>query len=398
MKAQNVVVKKIIQCCIVSFIVLQFLSHDACASPQAAYRHNKSGIEKLNRKDFQGAINDFKAAHLYSPADKKIKKNLAIAYNNYGFHLMSQGLSKRAIEQFENALSFDSDNPYTLYNLGQVYYNVQNIQKARLYLNKAHSLKPDFQGLQNLLGRINNEESVERSFRKYETMHFVIAYSSDVPVDKLSYIRTYLEEGYGRVGMLLNHYPKKKVVALLYSEADYGALLGNRPHWAMAIFDGKVRIPMNKFKYTNEDVIKIIYHEYAHAVVFDIVGKNCPVWLKEGIASKAEDFVVAKDRDLIRRYIERFGIKPVREIPADFLHLKDAQLTTAMYIESYTLVDFIMKRVGNSGLRTVLDYLRTGTDIERALEQVFGEQFESIENKWKRYLLDGYGVKALRYH
>jgi len=162
----------------------------------------------------------------------------------------------------------------------------------------------------------------------------------------------------------------------------------------MAIFDGKLRIPVNKFKYTDQDVIKIVYHEYAHALVHEITKGNCPLWLNEGIASKAEDFVEMRDRDLIKKYISHFGIRPIRQIPQDFSHMKDMNMVTLMYIESYLLVDFIVKRVGNSGLKNILEYLGMGMSAESALEKVFGDNFDKFEDKWKRFIVEEYGIRS----
>ena len=366
----------------------------AFCSDEAAYKYNESGLNKLRNNNYQGAINDLKTAHLYSPANNNIKKNLSIAYNNYAFYLMNNGNPGLAIEKFEQALNFDQGNPFTLYNIGQAYYRIQDMKKAKVYLSKAYALKPELKGLRELLDKVSGEEKVEKSFGKYETMHFVIAYSSDLPVNKLSYIRTYLEEGYGRVGMFLDQYPANKVIAILYSENNYDQLLHRRPHWTMAIFDGKLRIPVNKFKYTDQDVIKIVYHEYAHALVHEITKGNCPLWLNEGIASKAEDFVEMRDRDLIKKYISHFGIRPIRQIPQDFSHMKDMNMVTLMYIESYLLVDFIVKRVGNSGLKNILEYLGMGMSAESALEKVFGDNFDKFEDKWKRFIVEEYGIRS----
>ncbi|MFH1767595.1 MAG: tetratricopeptide repeat protein [Candidatus Omnitrophota bacterium] len=378
------------------FIACFFAGSAESSSKQAAYEYNEKGLKKLAAKDYDGAIADLKTARMYDPSNDNIRKNLAVAYNNYGFYLMKSDRLPFAAEKFEAALYYDDNNPYTLYNLGQVYYRLQNIAKAKEYLGKAYELKPSIRGLKDLYAKVNNEIKAEESFEKLETMHFIIAYAGQMAQDKFSYIRTYLEEAYGRVGMLLEHYPKNKTVAILYSEDSYNGLLHNKPHWTMAIFDGKVRIPVNKFKYSNQDVIAIIYHEYAHVLVSELAKGKCPLWLNEGIASKAEEYAVAKDKETIRRYFDKFGIVPFRKIPGNFMNIKDANIVKLLYMESYLLVDFISHRGGNTALRTILDYLGRGVPVDKALCLVMQSSLDDFERDWRGYIMEKYGFGQLR--
>lgn len=186
--------------------------------------------------------------------------------------------------------------------------------------------------------------------------------------------------------MFLNHYPQKKVPVILYSESDYNRLLKNKPPWAMAIFDGKIRIPVNKYRYSLQDVIRFIYHEYAHALVFEITRGNCPLWLNEGIASKAEDFVAPRQRDIFYFYFKKFGIISLSNIPANFTQIKDVKLATLMYIESYLLVEFILKQVGKSGLKKILVYLGQKMHIKDAIKNVIGKNFHLFAQEWEKYI------------
>ena len=85
--------------------------------------------------------------------------NLGIAYNNYGFSLMKKGDWRGAIEKYEDALFYDPDNAFTLYNLGQAYYSVQDMTKAKERLEKAKKLGATFPGLDGLLhvSELSNE-------------------------------------------------------------------------------------------------------------------------------------------------------------------------------------------------------------------------------------------------
>jgi len=386
--------KRLPAICLLIFLV--FISEGAFSSPEAAYKYNEEGLKKIKQGDFEGAINAFKSANLYEPSNKAILTNLAVAYNNYGFALMKNGQLNKAIQNLEKAVYYEPGNAYALYNLGQAYYNAQNMPGASRCLERAVKLNPDLQGALALLNKINGESSVEDNFERTETMRFIIASARDIPVASFSYIRTYLEEAYGRIGMFLGYYPKNKIVVVLYSESNYDAMLKGRPHWALAAFDGKVRIPVNRFKYTNDEVIKIIYHEYAHAVLYELAREKCPLWFQEGIAGKAEDFATPKNKGLVRKYIDKFGLMPITAIPSDFTSIKDVNRATALYIESYLIVDFIIRKKGYAGIKNIINYLKDGYAIEKAISIIFQEDLSSFEKMWIRYVIEEYSVDSLK--
>jgi tetratricopeptide (TPR) repeat protein len=384
----------------IKFITLVFILFCAVGiafgSQEAAYNYNQRGLVKLKKGDYNGAVEDFKIAYRYLPDNKEIRYNLGAAYNNYGFYLLNKNQIKTAIEKFEAAYYYDPRNVYTLYNLGQAYYQIQNLVKAKECLEKAYKIDPKVKGLAGLLEKVRRESVVEKKFDKINSAHFIVSVSSGVTLERLSYIKIYLEDAYGRVGMLLNYYPKNRVVAVLYSNNDYDNLLYNRSPWALALFDGKVRIPANKKEYTNEYLKKIIYHEYAHALVYDMVKNNCPLWLNEGIASVAESLVVPVNQKLFKKYIEGIGFIPFGNLPNDFAAIKNKEMAVLAYAEFHLLVDFIIKRKELGGLRQILAYLRAKKNIVYAVQKVFGLSMADFEKSWMAYISDRYNVKKIK--
>lgn len=384
---------------LVVLAVLSLIAPDRAlsSSDEAAYKYNNEGLELSKAGDYEGAIEAFKQARRYLPANDNVRKNLIIAYNNYGGYFINEGEFYRAIEQFEKAYYYDEAYPYTLYNLGQAYYLVQNMRKAEEYLERVYEIDPSIKGLKGLLEKVKKESGVEGGFSTNETLHFIMALSPGISIDASSYLRVNLEDAYGRVGMLLNHYPDKKTIVVLYSEKDYDSLLGGRAWWVLALYDGKMRIPTGKLKYTRDEVVRIIYHEYAHAVAHDIAGSGVPVWLQEGIATKAETFVTPKDKGELKRYLNSYGFIPLSRMPASFANIKDHNVVTLLYLESYLLVEYIILRGGYRGLHDILLELGKGEHIDMAIASVLGEDMPAFEKGWERYLRSEFGLNELKY-
>jgi len=379
---------------ILSIAVLLSMASPSFSSEKAAYRYNKEGMEYMNAGKYQKAIESFKTAQNYMPSNETIVKNLMVAYNNYGFQLKQGGELYLAIEQFENALFYDERSPYTHYNLGQAYYLTQDITKAKQNLEAALRLKPDLEGARRLLSKIKREEQVETKFQTINTMHFIIGFSEFAPIDEVSYVKTYLEEAYGKIGIFLDYYPTQKTVVILYPEGAYDQVVKGKPQWSHGVFDGKIRLPASKYKYSTEDVVRIIYHEYAHVVLSGLTRGNCPNWFNEGIASKAEDYAHYRDREIIQKYIERFGLVPIPDIPGNLGSIRDRQKATLMYIESYLVIEYILKRAGNSGLQLILKALRNGYSLRNAIESLFKESLENFNRKWYRFVIDEFRIST----
>ncbi|HNX90672.1 MAG TPA: hypothetical protein PKG81_02320, partial [Candidatus Omnitrophota bacterium] len=98
------------------FILCLILKNtSAFSDEQAAYQYNQKGIECMQAGRFEEAIEALKTAHRYLPSNETVKRNLCIAYNNYGFSLMKKGDYSSAIEQYENAIYYGVDIAYTYY-------------------------------------------------------------------------------------------------------------------------------------------------------------------------------------------------------------------------------------------------------------------------------------------
>ncbi|MBF0493834.1 MAG: tetratricopeptide repeat protein [Candidatus Omnitrophica bacterium] len=378
-----------------SLILSVLFCGEANGKENSGWTENERGVKYLKSGRYKEAIEALKAARRYLPTNESILRNLMAAYNNYGFELMKNGQMQEAIDEFQTALYYDSTSPYTYYNLGQAYYQNQQLDKAKEALIKANQMSPDMKGIKDLLERVKTEMTKEKRYQKIETEHFVMAFDTDVDEGQISYIRTYLEEAYGRIGTFLDYYPETKAVVLLHSEAAYDAAVSDKPDWAIAAFDGKIRIPVNKFKGATEDVVKIIYHEYAHVVVRCIIGdKLVGSWLSEGIASKAEENAGVKDMNLVRKYIERFGFVHIKDLPEDFNKISNPNKAVEMYMEAYLIVDYIIYTYGENSLKDILYAIKDGDDIPSAIEKVTGKTVESLEQDCKEYIEDKYAIKT----
>ncbi|HEY6504287.1 MAG TPA: tetratricopeptide repeat protein [Chitinophagaceae bacterium] len=128
------------------------------------------GNAKQQKRDFQGAFEDYSRAYLYDTSDMTILNNMATvldelgrvdeclqylqkviqrdptfvgAYVNVGFQYTKLQRYKEAIVYFDKALSLQKDEPLTLNNRGLARYHLKDYTGALEDINKSLALYPD---------------------------------------------------------------------------------------------------------------------------------------------------------------------------------------------------------------------------------------------------------------
>ncbi|MBW1867106.1 MAG: tetratricopeptide repeat protein, partial [Deltaproteobacteria bacterium] len=110
--------------------------------------------------EFAPAANNL--SYLLANQDKELDEALALAQiakeklpddpgvmDTLGWILYKKGLYDSAINEFTDSLGKITDNPTIHYHLGMAYYKKQNLEKARIQMEKALSLAPSFDGVEN---------------------------------------------------------------------------------------------------------------------------------------------------------------------------------------------------------------------------------------------------------
>lgn len=363
---------------------------------QDAYEYNEKGIKLMQQGNFADAIANLKTANSYSPQDERIRHNLSNALSNYANNLLGQGYNQGAIEQFEQALYYDPNNTFALFKLAMLYYNDQKLIKAKEYFQRLRQLNSSIPQVEAMLQKLNNEINVESDLRSLDTIHFIIVVSPGADINQVSNIRIHLENAYSRISALLNHYPSRKTTAIIYPNPNAAAAFANTPHWTAAVFDGKLRIPTFQAGADDSIIAKIIYHEFAHALLFDLVGNRCPSWLNEGFAVNCEESISSKDPRFYKAYVEKFGITPLSQIPADFSSIGNINVAHIIYMESFFAVKFIINKAGWSGFNNLLKELNQGSDINSALLKIIGINWDGLNKEVLYYIKSNLGLSEVK--
>ena len=115
------------------FLVLLFFSRGICKTE--ADVHLGKGMDYINKGDYQRAIEEFNRAI-------SIDSEYVDAYCGIGIAYLNQKNYEKAIESFEKATVLDPDEPIAYYLLGKAYEEIMNYEKAISAWNKFLALRP----------------------------------------------------------------------------------------------------------------------------------------------------------------------------------------------------------------------------------------------------------------
>ena len=206
------------------------------------------------------------------------------------------------------------------------------------------------------------------------SMHFRVEFEGrPAPSDVLEALSV-LEVAYDSLCHLFDFHPENKMHLVLYESSEYQGV-GPRPEWVGAIFDGKLRIPVNVM--TRREIYRpMFFHELTHAFVRAMTRHHVPLWVNEGIAQVID--------------ASRTGMaKPEGDAPSlaslstPFVNENSTSTAIKLYWYSQAMVERLLAR--NASLihfRDFIQSLRTLSDNE-ALQKFYGVTAQQLLDEVK---------------
>lgn len=132
-------------------------------------------------------------------------------------------------------------------------------------------------------------------------------------------------------------------------------------------------------------------HELAHIIFREMVGfdnPGIPLWLDEGVASYQQQ-ETSFDRLGLADKIKQGNFITLDELNKfDAVVLKTTNRVDLFYLESYSLVKYLIAEFGKDKFVHFCQDMRDRKDLARALRLVYGfNNLSDFESSWKRYIL-----------
>ena len=273
---------------------------------------------------------------------------------------MQQSAAKEAFEKHE-ALIIETNECLEMAEWNCAEKNVRALLKET----------PDDQNLQlHLAGILFEQERYEDCI----SMHFRVEFEGRPARKDIMEALAVLEVAYDSLCHLFDFHPENKMSLVLYESSQYQGI-GPRPEWVGAVFDGKLRIPVNVMAY-REIYRPMFFHELTHAFIRAMTRHHVPLWVNEGIAQVID----ASRTGMARPDTEAPNIEA---LTTPFINENNTGAAVKLYWYSQAMVERLLAR--NADLvhfRKFIQDMRTlGND--EALKKYYGVTAQQLLDEVK---------------
>jgi len=208
--------------------------------------------------------------------------------------------------------------------------------------------------------------------------HFTISFEGPKQSDLAERALESLDRAYWRVGDALNSYPADPVPVVLYTTEEFRDVT-RAPMWAAGAYDGTIRVPMRGALDKQEELDRVLAHEFAHALIRSLAPRNVPTWLNEGVAA-------ALERESMAWALERVqaagGPAPLAALTRSFGNLSGPQAELA-YATSALAARTLLDVNGGVAMSNLLRDLGHGEPLASAFEHRMNESLERFSDRFR---------------
>ncbi len=219
-------------------------------------------------------------------------------------------------------------------HMAGILFEQERYQECIRYIE---SLNFKHKDLDYLVEKSNALEQELKNLGVEKSMHFRLEFDGGPSKKDVMEALAVLEVAYDSISNLFDFLPENKISIVLYQEEEYQGT-GPRPDWVAAVFDGKLRVPVNMMAY-REVYRPVLFHELTHSFVRAMTHANVPCWMNEGIAQVIDGSHNNEERPV--------GAYPtVESLRKSFVKEKDSATVKKLYWFSRRMVEELLWRDG----------------------------------------------------
>ncbi|MBU0754778.1 MAG: tetratricopeptide repeat protein [Planctomycetes bacterium] len=387
-----------------------------CAGEEDPVDLNNEAVRLLEEGHFDQSIRKLTRALQLDPDSERILANLAAAYVKRGVDAGEDGNLFTAVEDIRTALKRTPKNIQYRYFLAVYLYRLGELPMAEEEINRALALSPTgdlslkirklkgnilylgdrldealtlFQALQfsypkeveaeRMIQKIQRELAIQRDYHRDLSNFFKLLYDEKA-LDLNESLLMLLEKERSSVCADLNYFPRTRITVIIYRPDDFNAVTDSEG-WVGGLFDRKIRIPLTASNQQVETIAQVVRHEYTHVIVYELA-PGCPSWINEGLACY-EQYTLGQGEKRLHDWMAHGG-KPISfdDIPFSFMETGDPDIVRQYYLQSHSMMEFLISRYGLGKIRLLLRELNKNGDWKDAFQRAYNRSFDVVEEDW----------------
>lgn len=237
--------------------------------------------------------------------------------------------------------------------------------------------------------------------------HFIVYYLADEPFAKqvahnseIYYNQIADDLGYPRYSNFWQWDKRAKVY--IHETAESFRKATGEAEWShgVAIY---LKKEIHSFTASEGFLDGILPHEITHLIFRDFVGYKdveVPIWLDEGVAQWEEPKKRQVAKQTAKWLIHHGKDLPVQDLTTTNVRaLTDGERVTFYYMQSVSIVDFLITKFGARAFTDFCRALRDGKNFDEALKSSFGSigNLAELDIAWRKYVQED-PVPELEYY
>ncbi len=268
-------------------------------------------------------------------------------------------------------------DPGTLFQLADTMAEAGDYELAIKLVEKARRIAPRQQG-DRRLRLFQMEKQLADDPKRFATDHFDLVYPRATGDRYPKQVGLVLEAERERLGRWIPIPRAHRIEVQLFPVESFLRAYSSSVA-VVGIFDGRVRVPLADLRSLHPQLVSILSHEVAHAMIAGATNDNAPRWLHEGLAQHIE-----MTSSSINPYPDLHATGRTLSLPvidAILAGFGEAQFVDLAYSEAAWLVHGIEARFGVDGIHRLLAAFKRGPDTEQAIQRAFGQTMAAFEAK-----------------
>jgi tetratricopeptide (TPR) repeat protein len=304
---------------------------------------------------------------------------------------------EEAAEQTRRAIAIDRENARAQADLGAQLMRTGDELNARRALESAFRADAYDVLTYNLLLLLDHLET----FQTIKDDNFIIKLHPDEVGVLREYVPALAREAVQTLSKQWNFTPKGPILIEVFPAHDdfavrtlglpgmigaLGACFGR-----VVTMDSPKARPPGDFSWA-----ATLWHELAHVITLQLSNQRIPRWLSEGIS----EFEETRARPEWRRnmsvpFVRAMQAKQVTKLRDLNAAFQDPQTISMAYYQATLLVDHIVQKYGNEGLRALVASFADGIDTETAITRVLKTDYDALQASFDKFLDERFGPLLL---
>ena len=342
--------------------------------------HHTAAQFLVAKGDMSAAADQYRQALFLAPDNLGLLLNLSLLY-------IRESHFTEALDPLERARGISPDSADVAKLMGWAYYGSNKLDQAVEEWTRALRLRPD-PDVRQALEKVQRDEAEEENYREGETAHFSLKYYGGADPHLAQSVLRALEDDFRDIQSQLDYTPPDQIAVILYTNQAF-ADITRAPSWAGALYDGRLRVPVQGLTDVTPELAHVLKHELTHCFVGQKTHNHAPTWLQEGIAQYMEGRRSTSTAGTLLDMAAKAQIPSLGTMEGSWLG-QSSDNAALDYGWSLAAVESIVDAGGIGDISRLLDRDATEPNTESALRETLHLSYDDLQQQTIDYLKRAY--------